>query len=414
MIVKNEITNLEKCIDSIRGLVDEIVIADTGSNDGTAELVKKLAHRPLQYTWNDDFSAARNYTLEHATGDWVLILDADEHIRQANRKAFITALSRQDVIAYRIQYCSQLSDGRTGNELRFRLFRRLPTLRYSGRIHEQITPSINHLMTVEPVWNTSLLPGIVIDHEGYNPEKSDQKDRNDRNIRLLTIELVESPDDPYLHYKLSQCLEDISEGRKHLFKAAEIILSYAPEEIIKLAFAAELLTKASIEWTNDGYTDNALHACSVALTQFPDHPSTRLARGIACFKTGNMHMARTELEKALHMSPPDDFFYYDTASHNITASLLLADIFTQKKSYDKAIEILRSARQSYPSEEAIAVNLLKALLDNKQPEEVLKEGLGWLKNNPTPQCLLLCADAAELSGDIELAKKWRSRITGLS
>lgn len=411
MIVKNEITRLGRCIGPIKGLVDEIVIADTGSDDGTQDLVNKLAHKPLKYHWDDDFSAARNYALDHATGDWVIFLDADEYIRPFSRQSLETALLRQNVIAYRVQVCNQLDKGLSGNEFMVRLFRRLPMVRYSGRIHEQVTPAIARLMAAEPGWSAEILSGFVIDHEGYNPGKSDQAPKNARNIRLLKMVLEESPDDPYILYKLSKTLGHLPEGREHLFKSANLILSHTPEQIKMFAFAPELLTNAAIEWTNADNTDKALHACGVAVACFPDHPSTRLAQGIAYMKAGHPDKARIELEKALHMPPPVNGFYYDKDAHQITAYLSLANIFMQTKSYDRAVQVLHKARRSYPADESILINLLKTLLDDKQPGEVLKEGLSWLKNNPSPQCLLLCADAAEMTGDKELAKQWRSRLT---
>src|SRR5262245_35181283 len=78
MIVKNEAAHLEAALESVRGLADEIVVADTGSVDGTREVAARFGARLLGFEWCDDFSAARNFVLEHATGDWVLSIDADE------------------------------------------------------------------------------------------------------------------------------------------------------------------------------------------------------------------------------------------------------------------------------------------------------------------------------------------------
>ncbi len=323
----------------------------------------------------------------------------------------MAALLRKNMIAYRLQVCNRLDKGLTGIEFMVRIFRRLPSIRFSGRIHEQVTPAIARLMAAEPGWKTEIIPDVVIDHDGYDPERSDQGAKNARNVRLLKKELEETPYDPYIHYKLSKNLRHLPEGREHLFTSANIILSHTPEQIKMFAFAPELLTNAAVEWANANNTDKAIHACGVAITCFPEHPSTRLAMGIAYLKAGLPDRARIELEKALHISPPPDGFYYDTAAHQKTACLLLANIFTQKELYDSAIQILKDARLAHPEEEAVVLSLLRALLDNRQPGEVLKEGLGWLKNNPSPQCLMLCADAAEMSGDIELARQWRSRIT---
>jgi glycosyltransferase involved in cell wall biosynthesis len=80
MIVKNEIANIGACLKNAKALADEMIVVDTGSADRTADVATVFGARVFTYTWNDDFSAARNYSLEQATGDWILILDADEMI----------------------------------------------------------------------------------------------------------------------------------------------------------------------------------------------------------------------------------------------------------------------------------------------------------------------------------------------
>lgn len=82
MIVKNEEKNLASAIQSVADIVDEIIIVDTGSTDGTIPLAKDLATNFVQIPWNNDFSQARNISLEEARGKWILILDADEALHK--------------------------------------------------------------------------------------------------------------------------------------------------------------------------------------------------------------------------------------------------------------------------------------------------------------------------------------------
>ncbi len=404
MIVKNEASRLVRCLDSVREFVDEIVIADTGSSDGTLEMVNKLAHKPLQFTWNDDFSAARNHTLDHATGDWIIFIDADEYLHPESGQALRKALLRNDVLAYRIQRNNQLGQDLSASEFILRLFRNLPS-------HEQVTPSIALIMKNDHGWNTALLPELIIEHEGYNPDCSDQESRHNRVIHLLQLMLEETPDDPYIHYKLSENSEHLPQLREHLFRAAQLVMSLPEKEITELAFAPELLTKAAIEWANSNEADRAIHACHMALEHFSDHPSTRLALGIAYLAEGRDDRSLEEIEKSMIISAPVDGFYYDRTSHEITAYLMLSKIYSQKNAINDAIHILKKARQKYPADMNIFHALLQALLDSNQPGEVLKESRDWLKSNPTPQCLLLCADAVEMLGDKEMAEQWRSRAT---
>ena len=78
MITKNEEKNLSRCLDSIKDIVDEIIIVDTGSTDKTVEIAKSYGAHIYHYDWNNDFSKARNVSLQKATKDWILVLDADE------------------------------------------------------------------------------------------------------------------------------------------------------------------------------------------------------------------------------------------------------------------------------------------------------------------------------------------------
>lgn len=85
MIVKNEERSLEQCLEQARGLVNEIVIADTGSTDRSVEIARKYGAKVWEYEWKDDFAAARNFALRHSDAEWNLILDADEYLLPCSR-----------------------------------------------------------------------------------------------------------------------------------------------------------------------------------------------------------------------------------------------------------------------------------------------------------------------------------------
>src|SRR3990172_5263948 len=80
MMVKNEEEMLPRCLESVKAWVDEIIIVDTGSCDGTLEIARGYTQKVYLHPWFDDFSGMRNITLSYATGDWILVLDADEEL----------------------------------------------------------------------------------------------------------------------------------------------------------------------------------------------------------------------------------------------------------------------------------------------------------------------------------------------
>ena len=142
-IVKNEAENVKRSISSIRGQVDEIVVVDTGSTDRTVAIASGLGANIYDFVWQDDFASARNYALSKATGDWIVLLDADEYF-----SADTSCNLRKVIGVYGESSCNGLLvkmdniDAASGELLdsfyQLRLVRRQPGLAYQGRIHEEL------------------------------------------------------------------------------------------------------------------------------------------------------------------------------------------------------------------------------------------------------------------------------------
>lgn len=143
MIVKNEEKVLRRCLDSLCGLMDEIIIVDTGSSDNTKAIASEYTDKIYDFEWIGDFSAARNYAFSKATKDYIYSADADEVLDAANRMLFLqmkeTLLPQIDIV--QMYYANQLSFGTIYNfdkELRPKLFKRVRTFQWEGAIHEQV------------------------------------------------------------------------------------------------------------------------------------------------------------------------------------------------------------------------------------------------------------------------------------
>ncbi len=143
MIVKDEEAILERCLDSIAGLMDEIIIVDTGSADSTKEIAGKYTDNIYDFKWIDDFSAARNFSFSKATKDYIYAADADEVLDKENYKRFRelkeTLLPEIDIV--QMKYGNQLQYGTAYNfdeEYRPKLFKRLRTFVWEEPVHEMI------------------------------------------------------------------------------------------------------------------------------------------------------------------------------------------------------------------------------------------------------------------------------------
>ncbi|MGE0529158.1 MAG: glycosyltransferase, partial [Bdellovibrionales bacterium] len=199
MIVRNGGPDLERCLTSVRDLVQEIIVIDTGSEDGSQELARGLGAKVVEIPWPDSFAAARNESLQHATGDWILWLDADEWIEGDNQtllKQLLQNLPREN-IAYLMRQSSPLAEAPHARVHvdQVRLFRNLPGLAWRYRVHEQILPSLREMGA--EVYTTS----IVIDHAGF-AENTQQQGKVDRNLRLLELDLNENPNDAFTLFNL--------------------------------------------------------------------------------------------------------------------------------------------------------------------------------------------------------------------
>lgn len=190
LIVKNEEKFLQQCLSSIAPIAAQIIVVDTGSTDQTVAIAKKNGAEIFLFPWNDNFSDARNAAHEHATGDWVLILDADEEMPIQSHKQLAEDMSDQNVLGYRIPLCNvhESSDSVTYVP---RLFRNAPGLFFVGRVHEQIYSSV---IVRKAEWGMDAKLGTCrINHYGYDPVLVQERQKVKRNLRLMDRAVEEMP-----------------------------------------------------------------------------------------------------------------------------------------------------------------------------------------------------------------------------
>jgi glycosyltransferase involved in cell wall biosynthesis len=212
IIIRNEEENLPDLLQNILPITDELIIVDTGSTDNSVNIIQNNEKiKVFHFEWCDDFSKARNFSLQQATCNWILVMDADERI--ASPETFRTQLSDDNFDAFYLS-CQNLqpNDSLTKYEVDqlIRLFKNKPNYRFSGRIHEQISPSIK-----EAEGTVGFSKSVII-HGGYQNDSVQGNDsRRERNIRLLTIARNENPEDYYYVFQLAITVQSTEPERSY-------------------------------------------------------------------------------------------------------------------------------------------------------------------------------------------------------
>ncbi|WP_257438400.1 glycosyltransferase family 2 protein [Paraclostridium bifermentans] len=198
MIVKNEEKNIKRCLDSIESIADEIIIVDTGSNDETLNICSNYNAKVINHKWNNDFSEARNVSLEYATKDYILFLDADEEISKEDLKKLKALLSSKKLAeGYFFRLTNIINGIEVGEYVVFRFFKNKKKYRFRGKVHEQIANCIQKHNKDKCIENID----IKIYHYGYDPNKVNIESKYKRNMGILNT-YTEEEKDAYYFYVL--------------------------------------------------------------------------------------------------------------------------------------------------------------------------------------------------------------------
>lgn len=196
MIVKNEEKNIVRALTWGKNIVYEQIVVDTGSTDRTVEIATNMGAKVFHFTWIDDFSAAKNFAIEKAVGDWIAFLDADEYLVEKDAEKIKDILIQLETAdpklkphILRTSLIDLKEDGTTnGITVQDRFFQNLPKLRYQNRIHEMIATTSGQLIICDLTKEISIL------HTGYTETVYKETNKVERNIRLLRKEAEENPD----------------------------------------------------------------------------------------------------------------------------------------------------------------------------------------------------------------------------
>jgi len=383
-IVRDEASALPACLEAARGAAGELCVVDTGSTDDTVELARSFGARVRTVSWADSFADARNASLELATGDWILVLDADEvlHPGAAAELARVTADPAVEAAWLRFRH-------HVGDELRedaaLRLFRRAPGLRYRGRVRESIEEAVAE--AAEASGRRIVLCDARVDHAGFDPEVRRARRSDARDRRLFALALEHEPDDARTAYEHARFCQDDDPpaALAALEEACARIERLEPARRRRLAFCGDAYALRASELVRRGRVDEAracletAHATCTATARL-DH-----ATGEQALAAGRWAVAREAFERcrararsdgAIELPPPPAALVGELAEIGIARAL-----FGEGRAREAA-DHLRAAHAEDPDSRDLVLWTARLLGDLAQHAAAFELCAHWLGEHP--------------------------------
>lgn len=370
VIAKNEAQNIQRCLQSLQDIVNEIIVVDTGSTDDTAKIAANMGARIFPCRWENDFSAARNYALAQASGAWIVFLDADEYIAAEtvhNVRPFIDRIhgNRQiEAISCLMNNLEGIDGPLRSSNPTIRIFRNSPVIRYRGRVHEAVYKSGKPLRQIS-VTDRS----IVICHTGYTNKTIFAKIR--RNTALLEAEVKSG-----VVRELTYCYLSDGYWRNNEYEKA---IEYAQQAIQTMRrLQSEIDYKPYVYLISSmtrlkTYSEQTVTAsCNEALARFPHHPEIWLFQGLYFRSIGRCEQALASLLKALAMNAKYSDFSRNNDFYGLSpdAYFTIAQIYEMKNQPAKAFEYYAKVLQRDNLHEAAFSGLI-SLIRNQDPAEII-------------------------------------------
>jgi len=407
MIVKNEEKNIERALSWAKSIVCQQVVVDTGSTDRTKEIAERMGAKVVDFEWIDDFSAAKNFAIEQATGDWILVFDADEYMSgEDTEKLWEYLVGLQNDTETKARYlainCRLVNVDDNGKAMSvydtMRVIKNDETIRYIGSIHERLDIKPENVG-----WNND----ITVIHTGYSESSISETNKIERNIDLLRKAIEKTEDNLSLKVYLADSLKtyEDEESRAEADKYFAEAIDQGGDKIFY-----KLRVKAYIHFLNKFANDPAKRSeyekmCNRALEEFPnsidfEYYQASFLNSIGKYKeawdllkSGEERLVTGgKLGIAYHVQADPTMLY----SQLLLAAQGLGDI---NGITENAMRILATDK----SRMEIISPLIAILLRQGTSIETLITTLSDVYNINDPQDLLIIAKAAKNCGAVEFA-----------
>jgi len=316
MITKNEEAFLEQCINSVKDIADEIIIVDTGSTDKTKEIAKKFNVKIFDFEWTDDFSAARNESLKHATKDWILVLDADEVIEKKDLIKIKNEIQNaKDFAGFSLEqrsYINNFFEGAAKNDSDFelvkdyafyiphflvRLFKNGLGFYFKHKIHELVEDSINEKnLKYRKI-------DVVLHHFGSLKDINLISEKTGQYSKIILKQLEEDPKSARYNYQAARMYlgrNDFGNALKYFEKTAKINPNY------KLVFSE--IAKIYLQMNDK---NRAIEYFKKSIKNNPNNPSPANNLAVVYMSIGKFKQAKDLLEMQLKKHPENRALKYN-------------------------------------------------------------------------------------------------------
>jgi glycosyltransferase involved in cell wall biosynthesis len=353
LIVRDEEAVLGECLESVRGLADQIVVVDTGSVDASVRIARAHGAVVLHRPWDADFSAPRNLGLDHADGQWVLYLDADERVRPLARERLEARLLDTDAIGLRVLLHPFIH---ATPYFEYRLWRNDPRIRFTGVMHERVVDAIHRAGAADgrPVEDW---PELELDHVGY---EGDQAAKHARNLPLLEEQLRRTPGAIFYWRHLARVLAGLGraeEADRALDRAVSLARA-EPSPSVEGSLAWADLVRLRHE---RGAEVTGLLAA--ARSRWPEQWLLRWIEGLVHLDAGRLEPAEDCFMALLTVdvsSLPQDGIAYDERIFGAYAQASLGLTLFRAGRYAEAASAYAEAERSDPGEQEYRVKRLLA------------------------------------------------------
>lgn len=403
MIVKNEETTLTRCLESVKDIVDEMIIVDTGSTDNTVKIAEKYGAKTFFYKWDNSFSNARNYSLSKASKDWILIMDADDELVNEDKDKIIKLINNKNnkLNAYfgeTLSYSGDSPDYNIYSNLNIRLIKNGKGYKFVGAIHEQIIPGSED----EKKQVFLGIADIRFYHYGYLNETVMLKNKRKRNMEIIEKLLKENPDNTFMLYNMGveySAKGDYLNALNYLKKAYKTFnpsLGFGPKLILKMISCHEMLQEF----------EQCLTLIEEGLKYYPNCTDYEFYRANIYYLQRKYSAAIESANKCISMGESPVLLKEVSGVATYRPYYLLGTIYLSIGDYDGAYKCYDEVLKLNPKFVDAIYKIFEVMISKNIPIDEIQKNLESYFNNIDQEILFLLSKVFYIENKFDIALKY--------